>query len=84
MLTFKEPMKDASEDEQEDYFITEHKIGSKQGKSHSERAAELRKMMDEEGKTNPDMLFTSERELIEGKTKKWKTLPTSLLKNRLL
>lgn len=59
MLTFKEPMKDASEDEQEDDFITEHKTSSKQGKSHSERAAELRKMMDEEGRTNPDMLFIS-------------------------
>jgi hypothetical protein len=77
-------MKDASEDEQEEDFIAANKDSSKQGKSHLEREADLRKMMDEEGKVNPDLAVTFERGLTSKKTKAWRTVPSILLKNRLL
>ena len=41
-------MKDASEDEQEEDFITTSKTDAPSGKSKTARAEELRKMMDEE------------------------------------
>lgn len=57
MLIPQEPMGDASEDEQEADFIVTNKPTSKAGKSQSERAAELRKMMDESGEARLDQFF---------------------------
>lgn len=84
VLTIKEPMKDASEDEQEEDFTAANKDSSKQATSHSKREADLRKMMDEDGKVNPDLAVTFERGLTSEKTKAWRILPSIILKNRLL
>lgn len=48
-LTLAEPMKDASEDEDEDTFVPTTKSEAEPGKSRSEREERLRKLMDEEG-----------------------------------
>ncbi|KAL2039809.1 hypothetical protein N7G274_007209 [Stereocaulon virgatum] len=57
-----EPMKDASEDEQEEDFIAANNDSSKQGKSHSEREADLRKMMDEEDEGMEDTVIDPSQE----------------------
>ncbi len=43
-------MKDASEDEQEEDFISSNTANPKMSKSQSERAEQLRKMMEDEGR----------------------------------
>ena len=48
-LTALEPMKDASEDEQEEDVAALSKSGSSQRKSRSKREAELLKLMNDDG-----------------------------------
>lgn len=43
-------MKDASEDEQEEDFVVSNSANRRTSKSQSERAEQLRKMMEDEGK----------------------------------
>lgn len=43
-------MKDASEDEQEEDFLASNTANPRTSKSQSERAEQLRKMMEDEGK----------------------------------
>ncbi|MCJ1470377.1 hypothetical protein MMC07_009022 [Pseudocyphellaria aurata] len=54
-----EPMNDASEDNQEEYFISESKAGAKPTKSKSEREEELRKMMEKEDEVMKDVIRES-------------------------
>ncbi len=49
-MNLPEPMKDASEDEQEGDFMASNSANSKTLKSQSERAEQLRKMMEDEGR----------------------------------
>ena len=42
-------MKEASEDEQEDAFMASDTVKPRISKSHSERAEQLRRMMEDEG-----------------------------------
>ena len=49
LLISLEPMKDASEDEQEDDFISQPTKPSDPNKSKAERAEQLRKMMEDDG-----------------------------------
>ena len=50
-----ERMKEASDDEQEHDFMEANRAGQNPGKSRSERAEQLRKMMDDDGKTKPNV-----------------------------
>ena len=43
-------MKDASEDEQEEDFMTSNSVNPRTSKSQSKRAEQLRKMMEDEGR----------------------------------
>jgi len=51
LLISTEPMKDASEDEQEDDFVDTTNINSSSARLQAYRQAQLRKMMDDDGKT---------------------------------
>lgn len=50
LIQITEPMKDASEDEQYDDLLKIDESSSKPRTSHAERAEQLRKMMDDNGK----------------------------------
>jgi len=55
LITSTEPMEDASEDEQEDDLISKPTRNLDPKKSRAERTEQLRKIMEDEGKTTPPL-----------------------------
>ncbi|CAD6584828.1 MAG: hypothetical protein ASARMPREDX12_006640 [Alectoria sarmentosa] len=77
-----EPMKDASDDEQEEDFMSSNSVNRRTSKSQSERAEQLRKMMEDEDEVMEDVgedapRVSQESEPVDGPTPRTEISPES-------